>query len=127
MLSALFGLGALAGCSTASGDKGTGAIITGAIKDYRSCTVKTMAENLSSPKRVDIGTAVDHACGGYMDNFGAAHARAEPPTREGQIPICGWGGVPFWSDLASKSRQNFSDFSHRLIAGDLTAERHDRL
>lgn len=75
-LAALIALAALAGCSTTSGDKGTDAIITGAIKEYRSCTVKTMADNLSSPKRVDIGEAVDHACRGHMDKFGAALTKA---------------------------------------------------
>lgn len=75
-LAALIGLVALAGCSTTSGDKSTDVIITGAIKDYRSCTVKTMSENLSSPKNVDIGAAVDHACGGYMDKFGTALTKA---------------------------------------------------
>ncbi|CCV11347.1 hypothetical protein [Mesorhizobium sp. STM 4661] len=71
MKKTLAALVALAGCSTTSGGTGTDAIVTSTIKDYRSCTVKTMAQHLSSPKPVNINATVDLACGGYMDKFGA--------------------------------------------------------
>ncbi|RWK65095.1 lipoprotein [Mesorhizobium sp.] len=75
-LSALVGLVALAGCSTTSGGTDAASTITSTIKGYRSCTVKTMAQNLSSLERVDIGATVDDACGDYMDKFGAELKKA---------------------------------------------------
>ncbi|MCZ7862643.1 hypothetical protein O9X98_14805 [Agrobacterium salinitolerans] len=57
----------LGGCTTTSG---TNDQVTSSIQDYRSCTVKTMAQNLGGTKPVDIKATVDRICASHMNKFG---------------------------------------------------------
>ncbi|MBY3158377.1 hypothetical protein HFO56_39450 [Rhizobium laguerreae] len=68
------GIVALSACTTTSGT--TDHVVTGSIQDYRSCTVKTMSQNLGNKKRVDIKAAVDRSCASHMNRFGTELANA---------------------------------------------------
>jgi hypothetical protein len=73
-LSILAAIAALSACTTTSGTSHQ--VVARAIQDYRSCTVKTMSQNLGGTKRVNIKEAVDRSCASHMNRFGTELANA---------------------------------------------------